>query len=134
LKYLFLTIQKDFRTLNVDIKKFDQCKEVRNLNVPHNRDNFINLTIVDVLMNNKIISQDDYNKIFTSTNDRLKDFLMKKVKHAFQFDFLSSSYFRFWLKDPIKILDVSYDLNVRRIRRLVIRIVRNSPTIARISL
>lgn len=103
LKFLFLNIKKDLKDLQIDIKKFDQCKEVRNLNVPHNRDKFINLSVLEVLMNNNIIDQEDCRLIFTSENLRLKNFLTSKIKYQYQFEFLKSNYFRNWLKDPIKI-------------------------------
>lgn len=92
--------------LRIDVKKFDQCKEVRNLNVPHNRDNFINLTVIDVLINNNIIEYAEVENIFNSNKNRLKDFITKKIKTLYQFDFLRSSYFRNWLNDPIKIFSV----------------------------
>jgi len=106
LKYLFLNIKNDLKVLRIDVKKFDQCKEVRNLNVPHNRDNFINLTVIDVLINNNIIEYEECQKIFNSNNNRLKDYMTKKIKTLYQFDFLRSSYFRNWLNDPIKIFSV----------------------------
>ncbi len=103
MKFLFLNIKKDLKDLKIDVKKFDQCKEVRNLNVPHNRDKFINLNIIDVLLNNDIIDHQDCQIIFSSDNKKLKDFLTTKVKYQYQFEFLKSGYFRNWLKDPIKI-------------------------------
>jgi len=106
LKYLFLNIKNDLKILRIDVKKFDQCKEVRNLNVPHNRDNFINLTVVDVLINNNIIEYSECQKIFNSNNNRLKEYMTKKIKILYQFDFLRSNYFRNWLRDPIKIFSV----------------------------
>lgn len=107
LKYLFLNIKNDMKVLRIDVKKFDQCKEVRNLNVPHNRDNFINLTVVDILINNNIIEYEECQKIFNSNNNRLKDYMTKKIKTLYQFDFLRSTYFRNWLNDPIKIFSVN---------------------------
>jgi hypothetical protein len=104
---LFLNIKNDLKVLQIDVKKFDQCKEVRNLNVPHNRDNFINLTVVEVLINNNIIEIPECHKIFNSNNFRLKDYMNKKIKTLYQFEFLKSSYFRNWLNDPIKIFSVS---------------------------
>lgn len=101
-----MNIKNDLKVLRIDVKKFDQCKEVRNLNVPHNRDNFINLTVVDVLINNNIIEYEECQKIFNSNNNRLKDYMTKKIKTLYQFDFLRSSYFRNWLNDPIKIFSV----------------------------
>jgi hypothetical protein len=106
LKFLFTDIKKSLKELNIDVKKFDQCKEVRNLNVPHNRDNFINLTILEVLVNNNIIDSQNYFKIYSSENQILKEVLNKKIKNVYQFEFLKSSYFRNWLRDPIKILSV----------------------------
>ncbi len=107
MKFLFLNIKKDLKDLKIDVKKFDQCKEVRNLNVPHNRDKFINLTILEVLVNNEIIDQHECQIIFSSDNQSLKDFLTTKVKYQYQFEFLKSTYFRNWLKDPIKINTVN---------------------------
>jgi len=107
LKYLFLNFKNDMKVLRIDVKKFDQCKEVRNLNVPHNRDNFINLTVVDILINNNIIEYKECQKIFNSNNNRLKDYMTKKIKTLYQFDFLRSTYFRNWLNDPIKIFSVN---------------------------
>jgi hypothetical protein len=80
---------------------------VRNLNVPHNRDNFINLTVIEVLINNNIIEIPECNNIFNSSNQKLKDFMNKKIKNLYQFDFLKSNYFRNWLNDPIKIFSVN---------------------------
>ena len=111
MKYLFLNVKNDLKILKIDVKKFDQCKEVRNLNVPHNRDNFINLSIVDVLINNNIIEYKECQKIFNSENIKLKKYITKKIKDIYQFDFLKSSYFRIWLKDPIKILTVKTKIN-----------------------
>ncbi len=105
-----MNIKKDLKELKVDVKKFDQCKEVRNLNVPHNRDKFINLSILEVLMNNSIIDQRDCQIIFSSDKHRLKEFLSGKVKDQYQFEFLKSNYFRNWLRDPIKIESVRLDL------------------------
>lgn len=106
-----MNIKQDLKDLKIDIKKFDQCKEVRNLNVPHNRDNFINLTILEVLVNNKIIEKEEYDLIFSSNNDHLKEYLLKKVKNLYQFEFLKSTYFKNWLKDPIKIYENNANLN-----------------------
>lgn len=96
------------RILRIDLKKFDQCKEVRNLNVPHNRDNFINLNVVEVLINNNIIEKCECEKIFNSNNTRLQQYMTRKIKTLYQFEFLRSSYFRNWLNDPIKILSVLF--------------------------
>ena len=131
MKFLFVSIKNDLRILKVDIKKFDQCKEVRNLNVPHNRDNFINLTIMEVLINNHILNENDYQIIIQSQNENLKQFLSKKIKYIFQFEFLPSNYFRSWLRDPIKILDV-FKIHTRTLN--LIKIVKNSLTIQKIYL
>jgi hypothetical protein len=90
--------------LKIDVKKFDQCKEVRNLNVPHNRDSFINLTTLEVLINNNVIDENNFYNIFSSDNHELKETLQKKIKNVYQFEFLKSPYFRNWLQDPIKIM------------------------------
>jgi hypothetical protein len=50
LKFLFLNLKTELQKINIEIRKFDRCREVRNLNVPHNRDNFINLTVLQVLI------------------------------------------------------------------------------------
>jgi len=63
LKYLFNLIKDDLSSINIEMKKFDQCAEVRNLNVAHNRDNFIDLTIMQMLLNNNIISNEDVTNI-----------------------------------------------------------------------
>lgn len=91
------------KEMNIEMKKFDQCKEVRNLNVPHNRDCFINLTVWEVLLNNNLIRKEDKEKIFSSSQERLKEILSKKIKQIYQFEFLASTYFKTWLRDPIKI-------------------------------
>ncbi len=104
LKYVYITVKKNFFNQGINIKKFDQCKEVRNLNVIHNRDNFINLKILDILLSNNIISKNDLLKINDSVDCEFIKILNTKVKLFYQFNFLSSSYFKNWLKDPIKIL------------------------------
>jgi hypothetical protein len=125
------------KDLKVDIKKFDQCKEVRNLNVPHNRDNFINLSVIEVLINNNIIDEKDSNVIMSSEENELKEFLLKKIKNVYQFEFLKSSYFRNWLRDPIKIFEVKiFCFNIYKIRKMnqKIKIAKNSLTILKIFL
>ena len=108
---MFLNLKKDLKKLNIDVRKFDQCREVRNLNVPHNRDNFINLTILQVLVNNQIIDENDLTCIINSNNSNLIELLKKKIKNHFQFDFMKSNYFKSWLKDPIKIYENDNKLN-----------------------
>ena len=103
LKYVYITVKNYFLTEGISIKKFDQSKEVRNLNVIHNRDYFINLKIVDVLLSNNIISKNDLLKINNNVNSEFLNILNMKIKLFYQFNFLSSSYFKNWLKDPIKI-------------------------------
>ena len=95
--------------MNIDIKKFDQSKEVRNLNVKHNRDNFINLKIVDVLINNDLITKDESATMLVQANNEVLNILNMKIKNFFQFDFLKSTYFKAWLKDPIKIKNIKLD-------------------------
>ena len=103
LKYIYITVKKNFLNQGINIKKFDQSKEVRNLNVIHNRNNFINLKIVDILLSNNIINKNDLFKINDSIDNDFNNILNTKVKLFYQFNFLSSSYFKNWLKDPIKI-------------------------------
>jgi len=102
LKYLFLILRDE--AVNIDTKKFDQRAEVRNLNINHNRNKFLNLTVLELLINNKVLSQGDIVHINNSNNQRLNALLSKKVKNHYQFDFLQSNFFREWAKDPIKIL------------------------------
>jgi len=101
LKYLFLTIKEE--TSNIDTRKFDQCVEVRNLNIHHNRNNFLNLTISELLIKNKVMTLLDIKSIEKQNNLTLNDLLRKKVKFHYQFDFLNSKYYQNWIKDPIKI-------------------------------
>jgi len=103
LKYLFLILKKELISTNVDLRKFDQCVEVRNLNVPHNRDNFINLSVYQVLLNNKIINMDELTAMMNTNNEKLKILLNMKIKYHFQFEFMKSKYFKNWVNDPIKI-------------------------------
>ena len=109
LKYVFIKVKKAFADMNIDIKKFDQSKEVRNLNVKHNRDNFINLKIVDVLINNDLITKDESATMLVQANNEVLNILNMKIKNFFQFDFLKSTYFKAWLKDPIKIKNIKLD-------------------------
>jgi len=99
LKYLFLTIKEE--ASNIDTRKFDQCVEVRNLNINHNRHKFLNLTILQLLINNKVLTKEDVS--FIEKNKNLNSLLNKKVKHHYQFNFLQSTYYKEWVKDPIKI-------------------------------
>ena len=66
--------------LNIEIKKFDQSKEVRNLNVKHNRDNFINVKIVDVLVNNELITKEQSNIMRKKANKEMLTILNMKMK------------------------------------------------------
>jgi len=101
LKYLFLTIKEE--TNNIDTRKFDQCAEVRNLNIHHNRNNFLNLTIAELLVKNKVMTVADIKYIEKFNNTKLNTLLNKKVKCHYQFEFLNSEYYQNWIKDPIKI-------------------------------
>lgn len=110
LKYVFIKVKNVCLDLNIEIKKFDQSKEVRNLNVKHNRDNFINMKIIDVLVNNELISREESNLILKKSSTEILNILNMKIKNFYQFDFLRSNYFKTWLKDPIKIknVDINY--------------------------
>jgi hypothetical protein len=101
LKYLFLVIRENMPDLAT--KKFNQFAEVRNLNVHHNRNNFLNLTILELLKKNNLLSSKDIKLIVSLKNEKLVHLLNKKVKYHFQFDFLYSDYYKQWVKDPIKI-------------------------------
>ena len=101
LKYLFIVIKENFPQL--ETKKFNQIAEVRNLNIHHNRNYFLNLTILELLKKNNLLSSKDLKMIDDIKNDKIVNLLNKKVKYHFQFDFLSSSYYKEWVKDPIKI-------------------------------
>lgn len=109
LKYVFIKVKKAFANMSIEIKKFDQSKEVRNLNVKHNRDNFINLKIVDVLINNDLITKDESATMLVQASNEVLNILNMKIKNFFQFDFLKSTYFKAWLKDPIKIKNIKLD-------------------------
>jgi len=87
----------------MSLSKFDQCNEVRNLNVSHNRENFINLTILEVLQKNGIIKESATEIILNSNKKKIKDFMFEKVKNVYIFDFLKSSYFKMWINDPLRI-------------------------------
>jgi len=101
LKYLFLVIRENIPDLST--KKFNQFAEVRNLNVHHNRNNFLNLTILELLKKNNLLGSKDIKLIDSLKNEKLLNLLNKKVKYHFQFDFLYSDYYKQWVKDPIKI-------------------------------
>jgi len=101
LKYLFLTIKEE--STNIDTRKFDQCVEVRNLNIHHNRHNFLNLTIAELLIKNKVMTPSDIKYVEKQNNVKLIELLRKKVKFHYQFDFLHSEYYQNWIRDPIKI-------------------------------
>jgi len=111
LKYLFVLIKDEFSKLKVEMKKFDQCAEVRNLNVSHNRDNFIDLTVIQMLLNNGIINSDDVGTILTFGSEDFVKLMNTKVKYQYQFGFLASSYYRQWIRDPIKIEQRSNSVN-----------------------
>jgi len=103
LKYLYILLKDDLTKLNIDMKKFDQCGEVRNLNIAHNRDNFIDLTILQMLLNNSIITNYDVGVAMAYGDEKLISLLNMKVKYQFQFHFLPSKYYKQWIRDPIKI-------------------------------
>lgn len=103
LKFIYINIKQSLTDRKIELLKFDQSKEVRNLNVKHNRDQFINLRIVDVLLNNNLITACDSAIIMNSNDQCIINLLTMKIKTFFQFYFLHSAYFKNWLKDPIKI-------------------------------
>ena len=92
---------KDFKEFNVKTRKFDQSKEVRNLNILYNKDNFLNKTILQIVRRNNIV--DDEHLEFFIQNNRINQILNQKVKNHFHFNFLKSSTFNNWIKDPLKI-------------------------------
>jgi len=104
LKYLYILLKDDLSKLNIEMKKFDQSAEVRNLNVAHNRDNFIDLTIMKMLLNNSIINHSDVGIAMACGDEKLINLLNMKVKYQFQFYFLTSKYYKQWIRDPIKIM------------------------------
>lgn len=103
LKFIYINIKQSFIDHKIELQKFDQSKEVRNLNVKHNRDQFINLRVIDVLLNNNLINSSDSVIILKSNDQAIISLLTMKIKTFFQFYFLHSTYFKNWLKDPIKI-------------------------------
>ena len=58
---------------------------------------------MDILLSNNIICKNDLLKINDSIDCDFIKILNTQVKLFYQFNFLSSSYFKNWLKDPIKI-------------------------------
>lgn len=114
LKYLFLTIKEE--STNIDTRKFDQCVEVRNLNIHHNRNNFLNLTIAELLVKNRVMTTSDIKYIEKTSNcSKLNVLLNKKVKFHYQFDFLNSQYYQNWIRDPIKIYqNISVENNYKQ--------------------
>ena len=111
LKYVYIIIKKNIK--KIKIRKFDQSKEVRNLNVIHNRDNFINLKVIDVLFKNNIINKKDFEENKNYLDKEFIDILNLKIKFFYQFHFLSSNYFKMWLKDPIKINNNNNKTNIK---------------------
>ena len=131
LKYVFIKVKKAFAYMNINIKKFDQSKEVRNLNVKHNRDNFINLKIVDVLINNNLITKEDSITMLEHANHEVISILNMKIKYFYQFDFLKSNYFKSWLKDPIKLKNIALNNNNSSSITMVKNCINNSKTISK---
>ena len=104
LKYLFNEIQNFSKFLPINLKKFDQ-DEVRMIDPSHNINQFINLTISQLLINNKIVTEHEL-KLLVELNDSfILKLLNKKVKKHYLFDFLSSDEFKQWLKDPMKLYE-----------------------------
>jgi len=108
LKFLHNTIRENSKGLEIEIRKFNQVKEVRNLNVIHNRDYFIDLTVRDFIEKNGVISFEGIEIIMNSKRSDLIEMFNKKIKHHYQFSFLTSSYFKNWIKDPIHIYKSVY--------------------------
>ena len=133
LKYVFIKVKKALANMNMDIKKFDQSKEVRNLNVKHNRDNFINLKIVDVLVNNGLITKENSITMLSQANHEVISVFNMKIKNFYQFDFLKSNYFKAWLKDPIKIKNTnsSPSITINSLKNTVNNCNNNYKTISR---
>ena len=130
LKYVFIKVKKAFAYIKINIKKIDQIKEVRNLNIKHNRDNFINLKIVDVLINNNLITKEDSIAMLEHANHEVVSILNMKIKYFYQFNFLKSNYFKEWLKDPIKIKNIGLNNNSSSIT-MVKNGINNSKTISK---
>lgn len=103
LKFLYSTIQENSKGLKFKYRKFNQIREVRNLNIIHNRDHFIDLTVSDFLINNNIISSKELETIMNSNRSNLIELLQIKIKYHYQFCFLKSSFFKDWIKDPVLI-------------------------------
>ena len=103
LKYLFIELRNELSKINIHLNKFDQISEVRNLNITHNRDNFIDLTIIHLLLNNSIFKDEDLPAVMNYISSRPSSLLNKKVKHNYQFDFLNSRYFKNLMRDPVKL-------------------------------
>jgi len=102
LKYLLKQIKLKLSDFSLKTKKFDQSGEVRNLNIVHNKHKFLYQTIFDVVKSNKLLDEKLLEKICDENRD-IENFLQKKIKDHYQFDFLKSSFFKSWIKDPSKI-------------------------------
>ena len=69
------------------------------------------LTILELLLNNSIIKTEDVEKISKYGSESLISLLNKKIKNHYHFDFLSSKYYKQWIKDPIKISNFHQKFN-----------------------
>lgn len=90
------------RSLNLNIRYFDQKGIVRNIDIDYNRGHFLDLTINEFLEEANTFSQSDFEILRKQTNPELQTLLNTKIKYHYQFNFLRSKFFKDWLKDPNK--------------------------------
>ena len=98
LKYLLYCVKE--KTGIIVKGKFQQSKEVRNLDIFHNRDEFINLTVMEFLRNTEIFDLES-SELILGKCDSDDEFFHCRIKVHYFFDFLQSEYFRKWIIDPV---------------------------------
>jgi hypothetical protein len=91
------------RKHNVNIKYFDQKVIVRNIDIDFNREQFLDLTLLEFLETSEIISSSQLENLRHNSEDEVTKFLDSKIKLHFQIDFLNSEYLKQWLRDPNKL-------------------------------
>jgi hypothetical protein len=102
LKFVYKTLSEMLRSLNLNIRYFDQKGIVRNIDIDYNRGHFLDLTINEFLEEANTFSQSDFEILRRQTSPELQTLLNTKIKYHYQFSFLRSKFFRDWLKDPNK--------------------------------
>jgi len=99
LKFLYYLIKKDLKDLKIKINRFSQSVQ-RNIK-PRENLLFLNLTYMDLLLNNSKLKLEQKEQILGSNNKLLIKLMDEKIKNLFQFTFLKSNYFASWIKNPL---------------------------------